>query len=452
MLIAEAVEKRASDIHLTLAADAEEGGLLVQFRLNGSLRIVREIKPWADGDAMLRAMFQGMAKVADSQVREGDDQHAVISDAVFLRTADGQELPLSGVRLARSVTVRGMNLAARLLYRRREDGQISAQGSARLARLGYCARHQRSYARLARETMGINLFTGPTGSGKSTTLAQQLRAIVDARNDIRVITMEDPVEDEFDHPSIWQYLINNANSDEEKSTAFAGKLKTALRQDPDVIMVGEIRGLEVAREAINASITGHPVWSTLHASDIFMAMPRLVGMGVDRFMLGDPTVLTSLTAQRLVKTVCPHCAATVGDIQEILPADEAKALRMWARRAPFLGDLSRVRVRREGGCKHCQGTGESGRTVVAHVVLTDDTLLAELLEHGAAVARRNYAARSDAEPDMMAHGALKVLSGLVDPRDLVQALGAIKPPCEEQRDLTKEDLLTEEELLKENNL
>lgn len=432
-MFAEAAERGASDVHLTLGEEEDGSGLHVQYRINGSLRSVRDI-PYSEGAPMFRAMFQGMAKVADSTVREGEDQHAVIADPVFLRAANGQALPLSGIRLARSTVVRGQNLAARLLFLRQQD----ARGDARLAALGYSPRHQRTFARLARKTTGINPLTGPTGHGKSTTLAQMIHAILEARDGIRVITIEDPIEYEFNHPQVWQYVIANANTDEEKSLAFSGKLKTALRQDPDVLMVGEIRGLETAQEAINASITGHPVWTTLHANDAFLVVPRLVAMGVDRFMLGDPTVLSSFTGQRLVKTPCKHCAVSMRDIRAVLPADEAQALEAWAPLSHF-GDLSRVQLRGPG-CDHCAGTGESVRTVIAQVILTDEELLSDLLEHGAAVARRQYMAREHAEISMMAHGVLKVLAGQVDPRQLVDVLGPIEPPGKRQRQLTEDDL------------
>ena len=435
-MFAEANELGASDFHLTVNDDDQNAGMLVQFRINGSLRTMREI-PFSEGDSMFRAMFQGMASISDAMVRDGEDQHAVISNPQMLRGLNNQLLPLSGIRLSSSQVMRGRNLAGRMLYRR----QSEAKGDARLAALGYSPRHLRIFSRLARKTTGINPVTGPTGSGKSTTLAQQIHAILEAREGIRIITIEDPVEYEFGHPLVWQYRISDANSDEDKSRAFAGKLKTALRQDPDVIMVGEVRGLETAQEAINASITGHPVWTTIHTNDGFMTVPRLIGMGVDPFMLGDPTVLSSFTAQRLVKTFCPHCAKPMGDPRAVLPEEDAVALAKWAEKS-FFGDLSRVRL--EGpGCEHCNGTGQAGRTVIAQVLLTDEELLRDLLEKGAASARRNYMVRSDAEIDMMAHGALKVLAGQVDPRRLVDALGPIEPPLPGFRDLTEDDLGTQ---------
>ncbi|MDA8095270.1 MAG: ATPase, T2SS/T4P/T4SS family [Betaproteobacteria bacterium] len=447
----DAARRNASDIHLTLQKDDDgEGSVLVQYRLNGSLIRMPDM-PLAHGEPMFRALFQSMATVKDANVMETDDQHAVISDHSLLSdsTRDNQ-VSLAGIRLARSPIVHGQCMALRLLYNHKSD----AKGNDRLTTLGYSRRHLRTYAHLARLKMGINLLTGPTGSGKSTTLFAQINAIVDTRDGIRVITMEDPIEHEFNHPRIWQYRMANANSDEAKAALFEKKLKTALREDPDLVMVGEIRGLEVAQEAINASITGHPVWSTLHAADPFMIVPRLVGMGVDRFMLGDPSVLSSFTAQRLVKTVCPHCEQVLmGDPRAILPENEARALEAWAELSTF-GSFSGVRLRGTGRvtgvdagpngdkniCPHCRGTGEGPRTVIAQVLLTDEELLRDALDEGAAVARRKYMAREDAEVGMMAHGCLKVLSGRIDPRDLVEALGPLTAPPQEHRKLTEDDL------------
>ena len=441
-LFDDATSRNASDIHLTLEKrENGEGGIIVQYRINGSLIRMPDM-PLAHGEPMFRVLLQSMASGGDNDVNENVDQHAVISDPALLSGHSRQavQIALSGIRLARSPIMHGQCMALRLLYNHKSE----ARGTGRLTVLGYSARHLHTYAHLARLTSGINLFTGPTGSGKSTTLFAQVNAIVDTREGIRVITMEDPVENEFKHPNIWQYKFN-AKSDEEKARVFAGKLKTALREDPDLIMVVEIRGLEVAQEAINASITGHPVWSTLHVTDPFAVIPRLVGMGVDRFMLADPSMLSSITAQRLVKTVCPYCEPVMmKNPRDILPEREARALEEWAPLTPF-GDLAKVRLQSSGRvdgteCPHCRGTGEGPRTVVAQVLPTDEDLLRDALEEGAAVARRKYMARDDCETGMMAHGILKVLSGRVDPRRLVDALGPLIPPARSHRKLTEDDL------------
>jgi type II secretory ATPase GspE/PulE/Tfp pilus assembly ATPase PilB-like protein len=259
------------------------------------------------------------------------------------------------------------------------------------------------------------------------------------RHGVRVITIEDPVEYVFPSDYVWQYLIANANTDEEKNRAFAGKLKTALRQDPDIIMVGEIRGLEVAKEAVNAAITGHQVWTTLHVSDPFMIIQRLVAMGIDGFYLQDPKMLSSLIAQRLVKTLCPHRAIPAQEghlVEQGVDREDWDNLKSWV-----TDDFRLDGVRLKGpGCGHCNGTGIKGRTVVSHVVPTDEDLLVTMVERGPMAARKSYLDRPDAEVPMEAHAVLKVLTGQVDPRFVAEMLGPIERRPENLRALTLEDI------------
>ncbi|MHB1630931.1 MAG: GspE/PulE family protein [Acidithiobacillus sp.] len=436
-IITAAVAEKSSDIHMTLRErDGGKGYLQVQFRIKGTVEDRMQFTE-TEGAQMIRAMFQGMAAVADASFRETEDQHAVIVNPALLRSESGQLLGLSGIRLARAPLYDGMNLAARLLYR------LEHTDAARdlIGMLGYSRRQIRVLRKLARQTMGINPFTGPTGSGKSSTLANMIRTMLIIRPGNRIITIEDPVEFEFDSDFVWQYKIANANTDEEKSRAFSGKLKTALRQDPDIIMLGEIRGLETAKEAVNAAITGHQVWTTLHVSDPFMIVQRLVAMGIDGFYLQDPKMLSSLIAQRLIKVLCPQCSAPADRDALIaggLDPEDWDNLMTWeSERFPISG------LRMKGDhkdCKHCGGSGIQGRTVVAQVIPTDEELLVDMVSHGPMIARKHYEARPNAEISMDAHAALKMLRGMTDPRFVVEMLGPI--PCRpaDLRDLTEEDV------------
>ncbi|MHB8408965.1 MAG: GspE/PulE family protein [Acidiferrobacterales bacterium] len=431
-LLADAVAHGASDIHLTLTKPDSGGSYLdVQYRIKGDV-VLRPQIPGAEGELIVGAVFQGMASVADATVQEQEDQNGIITNHAFLTGDDGKDLGLAGVRLAKSKLVHGIGVAARLLFHYKDNGQDL------LDQLGYSPRQNSILRRLVQATIGVNLFTGPTGSGKSTTLAAEIRNILRQRPGVRIITIEDPVEHEFGDPRVWQYHIANANSDEDKSRAFAGKLKAALREDPDIIMVGEVRGLETAREAINAAITGHQVWTTLHVSDPFMTPQRLIAMGLDGFFLTDPKLLSSLVAQRLVKTLCPHCARTLSGHEDQLDPVLLKHLSTWTDKSPF-PDLSRVRIRGPG-CAHCNHSGVRGRTVVAQVVPTDEKLLEDLVQHGSAYGRNAYMNRPDAEIDMMAHGVLKVLAGEIDPRAVGEALEPLIARPETLRPLTMEDV------------
>lgn len=440
-IIAQAVSEKASDIHFTLRKKENGSGYLrIQFRVNGELED-RSQMPESEGENMIRAMFQGMAAVADAQYQETEDQHAVIANPALLRDESGNDLGLTGIRLARAPLHDGMNLAARLLYRmnKKINDDLIVTGEM-IRKLGYSIRQTRQLLRLARQTMGINPFTGPTGSGKSSSLANLIITMLIVRSGVRIITIEDPVEFVFDSDFVWQYKIANANTDEDKGRAFSGKLKTSLRQDPNIIILGEIRGLETAREAVNAAITGHQVWTTLHVSDPFMIVQRLVAMGVDGFYLQDPKMLSSLIAQRLVRTLCPHCAIPADKEKLIsggLDEEDFDALASWA---SDVFPLDALKMARDGGCEYCNYKGVMGRTVVAQVIPTDENLLVEMVNTGPMVSRKHYMERPDAEISMEGHAILKVLSGLVDPRDVVSELGPIIPRPSNFRPLTLEDL------------
>lgn len=440
-IIAQAVTEKASDIHFTLRKKENGSGYLrIQFRVNGELED-RSQMPESEGENMIRAMFQGMAAVADAQYQETEDQHAVIANPALLRDESGNDLGLTGIRLARAPLHDGMNLAARLLYRmnKKINDDLIVTGEM-IRKLGYSIRQTHQLLRLARQTMGINPFTGPTGSGKSSSLANLIITMLIVRSGVRIITIEDPVEFVFESDFVWQYKIANANTDEEKGRAFSGKLKTSLRQDPNIIILGEIRGLETAREAVNAAITGHQVWTTLHVSDPFMIVQRLVAMGVDGFYLQDPKMLSSLIAQRLVRTLCPHCAIPADKEKLIsggLDDEDFDALASWS---SDVFPLDGLKMARDGGCEHCNHKGVMGRTVVAQVIPTDENLLVEMVNTGPMVSRKHYMERPDAEISMEGHAILKVLSGLVDPRDVVSELGPIIPRPDSFRPVTMEDL------------
>ena len=450
-IIMQAVAEKASDVHLTLRKKEDGNGYLrVQFRVNGDVEDRYQL-PQSEGETMIRAMFQGMAAVADAQYQETEDQHAVIANPALLRDEAGNDLGLTGIRLARAPLHDGMNLAARLLYRMNKkdgDDEEAVLKGELLRRLGYSQRQVNVLMRLAQSTMGINPFTGPTGSGKSSSLANMIITMLRVRHGVRIITIEDPVEFVFASDYVWQYRIANANTDEEKNRAFSGKLKTSLRQDPDIIMLGEIRGLETAKEAVNAAITGHQVWTTVHVSDPFMIVQRLVAMGIDGFYLQDPKMLSSLIAQRLVKTLCPHCAipATREAMVEaggVIAGDNWDALMTWTTPefpAKNIRMANPSQGANPGGCEYCNHKGVAGRTVVAQVIATDEELLVQMVNEGPMRARKAYMARLDAELHMEGHAVLKVLAGLVDPRSVVDALGPILPRPDDLRPLTGEDL------------
>jgi len=232
-----------------------------------------------------------------------------------------------------------------------------------LASLGLGSAELDRFAGWIKQPHGILLVTGPTGSGKSTSLYSALEAINDRNK--KIITVENPVE--YHIKGITQIQTHS-----EIGYTFAGALRSILRQDPDVIMVGEIRDKETADIAIRASLTGHLVFSTLHTNDAASAFTRLVDMGVDPFLVATPVI--GVMAQRLVRTLCPHCSVKdrpVEDIrkmtEQVLPKDLRQSAPDW--RKPL-------------GCDHCHGTGFKGRKGIFELVEVTPEIQSLILKNG----------------------------------------------------------------------
>jgi general secretion pathway protein E len=221
-----------------------------------------------------------------------------------------------------------------------------------LADLGFFARELALFEKLIRRPHGILLVTGPTGSGKTTTLYAALRVL--ATEDVNICTIEDPIEMVFEK-------VNQTAVQPALGLSFAESLRTLLRQDPDIIMVGEIRDLETAQNAIQAALTGHLVFSTLHTNDSASAVTRLLDLGVPHFLIA-PT-LTGLIAQRLLRRVCPSCAAE----RLLLPAEAAEL-------GLSLPEGEAQVVRHGTGCADCRQTGYRGRSAIYEMFEVTDPI------------------------------------------------------------------------------
>nr|WP_246831049.1 GspE/PulE family protein [Nautilia sp. PV-1] len=234
---------------------------------------------------------------------------------------------------------------------------------------------------------GIFLVTGPTGSGKSTTLYAALNEI--NSTDKKIITVEDPVE--YKLKGIQQVQVNP-----KVGLTFAGALRSILRQDPDIIMIGEIRDLETLEIAIKAAMTGHLVLSTLHTNDAVSAINRMIDMGADSFLVA--TALIGIEAQRLVKTICPYCKTTykpadvyLEPIKNILPKDSV--------------------FYRGKGCEKCNMTGYAGRTLITEVFLNDENLESMISKKKEKLELLHYLRGKDYKT-MFYDGLLKALKGI----------------------------------------
>ncbi|NYZ62251.1 GspE/PulE family protein [Luteimonas deserti] len=370
-LMAQAVEQRASDIHL----EPEESQFAVRFRIDGvlyaRLRLPRE---------RFNAVASRLKLISGMDIAE----RRLPQDGRLSVRASGQ---LMDIRASALPGVHGESIVLRLLPKERKD--------LRLERLGMEPDHLEMLQGWSREAHGIVLVTGPTGSGKSTTLYATLAASNDGLK--KIITVEDPVE--FQLPGITQIQTHA-----DIGLTFAGVLRSILRQDPDVIMVGEIRDRETAEIAIQSALTGHLVLSTVHTNDALGAFTRLIDMGVEPFLVATP--LKGVQAQRLVRRLCAHCARPGA---HVLPAIEAEAAH-WAARV--FGDGHSPAAWMEAvGCPQCQGTGYRGRVGIYELVPVDETMQQAVVA-GATHQQLRAMARERGHRFLREDGLLKAWQGL----------------------------------------
>ncbi len=360
-MLSEAIKENASDIHI----ETFENSLKIRFRVDGILREV--LKPNRKLASLLVSRIKVMAKLDIAEKRIPQDGR--ISLRIGGRAVD--------VRVSTMPSSHGERVVLRLLDK----------NAARLdlKDLGMTEENRQRFAQLIDKPHGIILVTGPTGSGKSTTLYAGLTQIdCHERN---ILTVEDPIE--FAIEGIGQTQVNT-----KVDMTFARGLRAILRQDPDVVMVGEIRDLETAEIAVQASLTGHLVLSTLHTNTAAGAITRLEDMGVEAFLLSSS--LLGVLAQRLVRTLCPHCRESHSPSPE-----EAKLLN--------LTDNTQV-IYRAVGCSECSNKGYKGRTGI-HELLVVDENVRELIHNGKGEqAIEKYVRKNNAS--IRQDGFSKVLAGI----------------------------------------
>jgi type II secretory ATPase GspE/PulE/Tfp pilus assembly ATPase PilB-like protein len=373
-LLAEAVRDRASDVHF----DPDEGGLVVRFRVDGVLREVMRLPVSAGTAAVRRVKVLAKLDVANPLITQ--DGRATIR-------VDGKVIDL---RVATApVARRGEKSVIRIL-----DGSSL---KTRLIDLGLADFELRTIERLLGHREGMVIVTGPTGSGKTTTLYAGVNHLKTGK--VNIVTVEDPVE--YDLPGISQIQVN-----EGQGLSFAGVLRSVLRQDPDIVLVGEIRDLETATTAVQAGLTGHLVLSTLHTNDAPSAVVRLRDLGLEGFKIAG--VLKGVIAQRLVRKLCDECAVVTGPenlpVGVVPPADRA------------------VKLRRPVGCKGCGGNGYRGRIAIQEV-MTIDPEVARLIGDGAAPPAVASAARRAGMRTLWESGLTRIWEGLTTVDELIRVLG-----------------------------
>ncbi|WP_459712969.1 GspE/PulE family protein [Paraburkholderia sp. 2C] len=397
-LIARACDERASDIHIRVNRFNTE----ILFRIHNELtRIGEQTREY--GERLLATLYSAMANVSDNTYKPTERQDASIGDR--------DKLPdrLFGVRIATAPTSTGSLMVLRLLYN-------DAGESTDLTQLGFTRAQSAAFDLLAQRPHGMNIISGPTGSGKSTTLQRvltgQIRAMAGSTH---VITVEDPVE--YPIAGAVQTPVVNATTEEARSLAFAAAIANAMRLDPDTIMIGEMRDRASAQSALRAAMTGHQVWTTVHANSALAIVDRLTDLGLPLAMVTDESLVTGLISQRLVKLLCPHCSRPLTDaLRELDPGFVARVKDAVGAR------FEHVRIA-GSGCSYC-GHGTIGRTVVAEVIHTDATLC-ELLRSGHKAAAHEYWLRELGGQTVAQHAVEKVATGLVDPRMAERVVGLL---------------------------
>ena len=363
-VINRAASKKVSDIHVIVADST-----LIMFRVNGMMeRELEYSKDW--GEAFVRAAFAS-ADISDANYAQNEFQGAQKLGSTPLRGTDGKlTLPhnVLAIRLQFNPVAFGSQyLVMRLLY-----ADDNPNGNGDLKSLGLGERELNLFYRLRATAVGLNIVAGPTGSGKSTTLQRNMIKLIQERNgEINVITVEDPPE--YPIPGARQMPVTNANTEEEKDEEFTKALSAALRSDPDVMMVGEIRSLSAADLVFKGALSGHSVWSTLHANSAPAIITRLRDMGGQPYMLSDPEIMKGLISQRLFRKICPYCRISV---------KERMNDPSYQRLKTALGDYGIENTYLRGpGCKYCNHKGVIGRMSVPEIIVPDAHFL-QLMVNG----------------------------------------------------------------------
>ncbi len=328
-ILLEAIELRASDVHI----ESQNSGLVIRYRIDGTLQpqpVPGEINRF---QAAIISRLKIMSRLNIAEKRLPQDGR--IKLRVFGREID--------VRVSVIPMIHGEGLVLRIL----DKGAMAFD----LRNLGMDERTYERFGKLIREPHGILLVTGPTGSGKTTTLYSALIEI--NTPDVKIITTEDPVEYQLEG-------INQIQVHPKIGLTFSGSLRAILRHDPDVVLIGEIRDLETAENAIQAALTGHLVFSTLHTNDAASAYARLADMGVEPFLVAS--TVEAVMAQRLVRRLCTHCREAYQPVLDEVPADFP------------IDQLNDRPLYRQKGCHECRHLGYSGRVGIYELMITDNKI------------------------------------------------------------------------------
>jgi general secretion pathway protein E/type IV pilus assembly protein PilB len=370
-ILVEAANERASDIHI----EPQEDSLRIRYRIDGLLQIQAlppEINRFQSA-IISRIKIMSHLNIAEKRMPQ---------DGRIKMRVQGRDID---VRVSIIPMTHGEGICMRLLDKSRMVFN--------LANVGMLPDTYATFKQLIERPHGIILVTGPTGSGKSTTLYSALNEIKDET--LKIITVEDPVE--YQQPGISQIQVHH-----KIGLTFAASLRSILRHDPDVILIGEMRDLETAESAIQASLTGHLVFSTLHTNDAPSAFTRLIDMGIEPFLVGS--TVEGVMAQRLVRTICPECKVEYQPEPHEVPVDFP------GREGPQGGQPQGLRLWKGAGCRACRNTGFRGRTGIYELMVTGDQIRDMCVQRVNATVIRNQAIK-EGMITLRQDGWRKVLQG-----------------------------------------
>jgi general secretion pathway protein E len=366
LLISRALKQHASDIHI----EPFDNTLKVRYRVDGILREVEAPPVRSTAAVVSRIKVMANLNIAERRLPQ---------DGRIMQHVEGREIDM---RVSTVPTMHGESVVMRIL----DKGSLPLE----FASLGFDAAALAAFEEILLRPQGIILVTGPTGSGKTTTLYAALHAL--NTPDKKILTVEDPVE----------YQLAGTNQIQVKpqiGLSFANALRSILRQDPDIIMIGEMRDLETAKIAVQAALTGHKVLSTLHTNDSASSVTRMLDMGVEDFLL--TSTVNGVLSQRLVRVLCEHCKESYEIGTEL--AEELGLARF--------ADTRGLTLYRGAGCESCDGSGYRGRTCILELLVMSDAVRQCILAHGDAAAIHAAAAASGTI-SMHEDGLRKALAGI----------------------------------------
>lgn len=405
-IIARAASQKVSDVHVEVADQTT-----IYFRIDGSMQPVLEYNSsW--GESFVRAAFAS-ADISNANYAQNEYQSAQKDGRTPLRGTKDLYLP-SGILSVRMqfnpIAFGSRYMVMRLLYDNPSEGIKTEQE--------FGPYEQRLLARMRSFPTGLVIVAGPTSSGKSTTLVRNMSMMLKERNyEINMITVENPVEQRI--YGARQMPVVNTTNEEQREEKYTEALAAALRADPDTLMVGEIRTLAAAQLTVRGALSGHNVWTTLHANSALAALTRLLDLGIEPFKLKEETLMRGLVSMRLFKKLCPHCR------EKLIDNPHRSA---YHRVYDAFGDIGLNQVFVRGaGCQHCKGTGTLGRVKAGEIIITNSEFLRLALSGNTDGAVKYWLEEMDGRTLKEAATSL-MLQGIIGVDELERWVGQLDQP------------------------